>query len=144
LPTFDVDSTGNKAFFLGENFLGKSASGTSLFVADQLAKPAFTIGKNAPTLLSWDPDPESTRYDVVRGDVASLAIAGSTVDLGPVTCIEDDSPDNATIGNEDAAQPLPGQAFFYLYRGTKGSPPVTASWGQGTGARERIGSACNP
>jgi len=141
---FDVDSTGSKAFFFGENFLDKSPSGTSLFVADQLAKPAFTIGKNAPTLLNWDPDPESTRYDVVRGDVASLAIAGSTVDLGPVTCLEDDSPDNATAGNEDAAQPLPGQTFFYLYRGTKGSPPVTASWGQGTGARERIAAACNP
>jgi Tol biopolymer transport system component len=144
VTTFDVDGTGGKAFFFGENFLNKSPSGTSLFLADQLAKPAFTIGKDASTLLSWDPDPESTRYDVVRGDVASLAIVGSTVDLGPVTCIEDDSPDNATAGHEDAAQPMPGQTFFYLYRGTKGSPPVTASWGQGTGGRERIATACNP
>jgi Tol biopolymer transport system component len=144
IGAFDVDSAGGKAFFFGENFLGVSPSGTSLFLADQLATPAFTIGKNAPTLLSWDPDPESTRYDVVRGDVASLAIAASTVDLGPVTCIEDDSPDNATAGNEDAAEPMPGQTFFYLYRGTKGSPPITASWGQGSGARERIAAACNP
>ena len=144
IVAFDVDSAGSKAFFFGENVLDKSPSGTSLFLADQLAKPAFTIGKNAPTLLSWDPDPESTRYDVVRGNVANLAIVGSTVDLGPVTCVEDDSPDNATAGNEDAAQPPPGQAFFYLYRGTKGSPPVTASWGEASGARERIAAACNP
>ena len=104
------------------------------------------MGKAAPTPLSWDPDPQSVRYDVVRGDVASLAMAGSTVDLGSVTCVEDDSPDNATFGYEDALQPNPGQCFFYLYRGTTGVPPVTGSWGQGTGARERVAGSggCGP
>ena len=52
LVAFDVDGTGDKAFLFGENFLDKSPSGTSLFLADQLAKPAFTIGKHAPTRLS--------------------------------------------------------------------------------------------
>lgn len=61
--------------------------------------------------MTWDPDPESLRYDVVRGEVAGLQISGATVDLGSVVCIEDDSPDNHTRGFEDAAQPAPGQSY---------------------------------
>ena len=57
------------------------------------------------------------RYDVIRGDVANLSILGSTVNLGPVTCLEDDAPDNHTRGFEDATQPSPGQVFFHMHCG---------------------------
>jgi Tol biopolymer transport system component len=148
LSEFDVDSSGTKTVFTGQNVIDRSPSSSpySLFLTDLAKKPAFAVGKLSPTLLSWDPDPQSVRYDVIRGSVADLAVAGSTVDLGPVTCIEDDSPDNNTLGSEDAQQPDPGECFFYLYRGTVGVPPVTGSWGLGTGARERVAGAasCTP
>jgi hypothetical protein len=68
------------------------------------------------------------------------------VNLGPVTCLEDDSPDNQTLGNEDTLQPNPGQVFFYLYRGTTGASAETGSWGQGTAGIERVAGAgsCTP
>jgi len=137
----DVDATGARTLITGRNTLDAHTAGTTLFIADQNVKPKLTVGKAAPTVLNWDPDPQSIRYDVIRGDVASLSIVGSTVNLGAVTCLEDDSPDNQTIGYEDAAQPAPGQAFFYLYRGTVGLPAVTGSFGQGTGAKERVAAA---
>jgi hypothetical protein len=117
-----------------------------VFLADQTAKADIAVGSAAPTLVAWDPDPQSIRYDVIRGDVARLSIAGSTIDLGEVFCMEDDSPDNHTRGHEDATQPVPGQAFFYLYRGTSGPGAVAGSWGQGAGNRERVAGAgsCGP
>ena len=51
--------------------------------------------------------------DVVRGDLASLRIDGSNVDLGTVNCIERESLDTNTSGNADTAMPQPGQVFFY-------------------------------
>jgi hypothetical protein len=86
------------------------------------------------------------RYDVIRGSVSALLIAGSTVALGPVVCVEDDSPDNHTRGFEDATIPPPGEAFYYLDRGSTGFDAATGSYGQGSGGRERIAGAggCNP
>jgi hypothetical protein len=101
---------------------------------------------DSPTVVTWDPSPGSVRYDVVRGSISNLAISGSTVDLGPVVCLEDESPDNHTRGHEDDADPAPGEAFFFLYRGSVGAAAATGSYGQGTGGRERIAGAggCNP
>jgi hypothetical protein len=117
-----------------------------VFVADLDAVPAFVVGKPSPTVLSWDPSPFSLRYDVVRGSIANLSIAGSTVNLGAVSCLEDDSPDNHTKGHGDPVNPAPGQAFFYLYRGSAGFDAAAGSYGQGTGGQERIAGAggCNP
>mgnify|MGYP000311346237 CR=1 FL=1 len=62
--------------------------------------------------------------------------ASGTTDLGPVVCIENDSPDATTYGNEDSAEPEPGRGFFYLYRGNP-----SGSWGSGSGAAERVPSS---
>jgi len=141
-----IDSGGNHVAFIGRDIVDRSPSGGSVFMTDLTAKPKIVVGKSAPTLLTWDPEPDPIRYDLVRGNLASLAIAGSTVDLGTVVCLEDDSPDNHTRGFEDAAQPAPGQGFFYLYRGTTGPAALTGSWGQGSGSLERVAGAgsCNP
>jgi hypothetical protein len=118
----------------------------SLFLADMDAVPAFVVGKASPTVLSWDPSPTSLRYDVIRGAIADLSIAGSTVNLGPVSCLEDDSPDNHTRGYGDASEPAPGEAFFFLYRGSVGFNAAAGSYGQGTGGKERVAGSggCNP
>src|SRR6185436_8022019 len=80
----------------------------------------------SPTLVSWDAASGPIRYDVIRGDVANLGFPGNgTVDLGPVSCIENDAPVNHTRGFEDAMMPSSGHAFFYLFRGSQvlGDPP---------------------
>jgi hypothetical protein len=121
--------------------------GTSrLFLADMDALPAFSVSKTSPTELSWDPSPTSMRYDVIRGSIANLSVAGSTVSLGPVSCLEDDSPDSHTRGYGDPVEPAPGQAFFYLYRGSVGFAATVGTYGQGTGGKERVAGSggCNP
>jgi len=143
---FSPDGTGTKTALTAESILGLSANANAIFLVDQSVKPKFNIGKASPTVLSWDPDPQSKRFDVLRGNVANLSRDATNVLLGAVACLEDDSPDNDTAGNEDLVDPLPGQAFFYLYRGTVGEPPVTGSYGLGTGNRERVATTggCNP
>jgi hypothetical protein len=112
---------------------------SEIWIADFTQTARVYVGKDAPTLLSWDPDPRAVRYDVIRGDIAELGDGdGGTVDLGDVICLEDNSPDAHTTGFEDAPQPAPGQAFFFLHRGTQGLADGPGSWGQGTGARERV------
>jgi len=121
--------------------------GTSrFFLADMDAVPAFSVSKASPTELSWDPSPTSLRYDVIRGSISNLSNAGSMVDLGAVSCLEDDSSDSHTRGYGDPATPAPGEAFFFLYRGSVGANAAAGSYGQGTGGRDRLpgSGGCNP
>ncbi len=95
-----------------------------------------------PTQVTWAHEAQPLRYDVIRGNVADLAAGvGNTVDLGAVICLENDSPDADTTGFEDFEVPAPGQAFFYLYRGTQGSEAGPGSYGLGPSGGERIAGA---
>jgi len=145
---FDLqpDATGNRWVVWLYDRLDNHPGASAYFLADMSALPSFTVGKASPTELSWDPSPTSLRYDVVRGSIANLAIAGSTVSLGDVSCLEDDSPDSHTHGYGDPSDPAPGEAFFFLYRGSVGANAVAGSYGHGTGAKERLPSSggCNP
>ncbi|HKQ63142.1 MAG TPA: hypothetical protein VJS92_17780 [Candidatus Polarisedimenticolaceae bacterium] len=127
---------------------GVNADGSAeAFIVDYTRPSRIEVGKPAPTVLSWEPEPRPVRYDVIRGDVANLQPgAGGAVDLGAVVCLEDDSPDATTAGFGDAAQPVPGQAFFFVHRGTQGLSDGPGSWGQGTGGAERTAGAgaCAP
>jgi len=67
----------------------------------------------AGTLLEWPAVEGALHYDIVRGNVAELADTESAISLGAVTCIEAQSADPQTAGDEDAALPPPGEAFFY-------------------------------
>jgi len=74
----------------------------------------ITAGKSqAGTLLEWAPVEGALHYDIVRGNVAELADAGSVISMGAVTCIEAQSADPHTAGDEDSAVPPPGETFFY-------------------------------
>jgi Tol biopolymer transport system component len=104
---------------------------------DRGTPPRLQVGKASPTVLSWDHESGPARYDAIRGQVSDLAESGGgTTDLGPVICLEDDSPDADTEGFGDQEQPPPGQAFFFLYRG---SPGVTqpGSYGSSSAGGER-------
>lgn len=96
------------------------------------------VGKGAPTVLAWEVEAAPRRYDVVRGDVANLSGGGGTIDLGPVLCVEDDSPDADTVGNEDPDDPLPGQCFYFLYRGSPATSGAGVAYGEGSGGAARV------
>jgi Tol biopolymer transport system component len=108
-----------------------------VFAADRAATARITPGKTSPTVVTWDVESGPARYDVVRGDVAALAVAGDRVDLGPVACIEDDSTDATTAGHPDPELPASGQAFFYLHRGAQG-PTDAGSYGTSSQGVERL------
>ena len=97
------------------------------------------------TVLQWDPliGAGDAVYDVVRGALASLSGGPAGVDLGPLACIEEDSPDTATSGNPDTTTPPPGTGWFYTVRFNLGF--TTGGWGAGSegGTREGTGG-CLP
>ena len=107
---------------------------------DRRALPGLAVTKASPTVVSWDVASGPATYDVIRGDVASLSLSGGTVDLGAVVCVENDSPDAHTLGNQDPDTPSPGQAFFYVTRGSAGRSAGPGSYGTGSGGGERTPS----
>jgi hypothetical protein len=96
----------------------------------------------AGTVVSWGAVPGASAYDVVRGDLGAIQVAGSTLDLGAVICVEASSPDLDTMGDEDPGIPAPGQVWFYLVQydgtgyGTESAPrprqPASGDCGAGS------------
>jgi hypothetical protein len=90
--------------------------------ADASTSPFFVpvlemeVAEPSPTVVRWNFLGSGTTYDVIRGDLSALHAMGGLVDLGIVTCIENDSTDLTTRGLGDAALPPVGRAFFYLVR----------------------------
>jgi hypothetical protein len=73
-------------------------------------------GKSATRVSLATSNPLASSYDFVRGDLSALGESARGVDVGSVVCLEDDSPDPDTLGDEDAATPATGEGFFYLAR----------------------------
>lgn len=93
------------------------------------------------TALDWSPVSGAVTYDVARGDVGALRVASGAVDLGSLTCLGEDLPGTAP-DSADAVRPLPGEAFFYVFRDDAQSEP--GSWGESTSKEPRraSGSDC--
>ena len=66
------------------------------------------------TFLEWDPVPGTRFYNVSRGELRNLHETASTIDLGPVPCLDSHSQNANTWSKEDAGIPPEGEAFFYL------------------------------
>ena len=73
-------------------------------------------GKAATRVFFQTPNALASSYDFIRGDLASLSETSGGVDAGTVVCLENDSADASTAGNEDTDTPAPGAAFIYLGR----------------------------
>jgi subtilisin family serine protease len=92
------------------------------------------------TVLRWSPVQGAAHYDVARGDAANLALAGSQVNLGPLTCIANDTTATDTVAAADSAIPAPGRVFFYLFRDD--APDASGlSYGDGTPYAPRVPGA---
>lgn len=135
-----ADGPGRVSVFsgLGDFTLDNPDGLSEVWAIDRSGVPEFSVSKAAPTLLRWTAESGPVRYDVIRGDVADLRILGDQVDLGPVLCLENDSPDNETVGFEDVEEPIPGQVFFFLYRGSQGLLDGPGSYGDSSDDRQRI------
>jgi Tol biopolymer transport system component len=143
-PVTTVAHSGDLAVYSGiTNPTGENNDlGHDVWLVDFTTPAKIRPGKATPTVVTWDVEPSPVRYDVIRGDVAGLQTGpANTVDLGAVVCLEDDSPDATTAGFEDPDEPAPGQAFFFLYRGSQGIDDGPGTWGQGTGVAERVAGA---
>jgi hypothetical protein len=68
----------------------------------------------AGTSLSWSEVDDAVSYDVIRGELTNVVLAGLVINLGSVVCLERDSSDASSVGDEDRELPEPGRAFFYL------------------------------
>ena len=81
-------------------------------VADPLS--LFAEQTSEGTLLQWPSVAEASSYRVIRGELKNVREMEHFIDLGTVACLEAESSDSATAGNEDAEDPPKGQAFFYV------------------------------
>jgi len=113
-----------------------------VYLVDLTAAPGIRGSGPAPTTVSWDVEAGPIRYDVLRGNVSNLSPGSpGTVSLGPVLCLENDSPDADTAGFADTENPPAGQAFFYLYRGWPGLKVGPGSYGKSSDSSERVAGA---
>jgi hypothetical protein len=92
------------------------------------------VGKDGT--LTWSPLAcGSAGYDVIKGSLSNLSERIDEIGLGPVTCIESDSPDT-TATDPAAGDPPAGTVWFYLVRGTP-----YGGYGQGTGFKPLVPSS---
>ena len=157
VPEPDIRGIRGGSWFWG-NILGVWERPIDMHSSDQFSDLGFRVatltGSDVTNLrafdpeatyLEWDPMPggSDTIYDLVRGDLANLSGNASAVDLGPLTCIENDSQDESSQAHPDTEMPAPDTAFVYLVRFQVG--PLIGPWGFGTEGEGRAGTGgCPP
>lgn len=141
-PAVDTDGS-TVAYTTFTNSNGKNVDDYwELMLADyKKQNPPVVSPGPAPTTVSFYAEPGVIRYDVIRGDVANLQNLATTVNLGTVSCVEDDSGDTTTAGHADPTTPAPGHGFFYLFRGTMGLSAGPGSYGRSSSGKERVAGA---
>ena len=93
-------------------------------------------GKTATRVYYDTPSSVVDSYDFIRGNLGALSEDPQDgVVLGTVVCLENDSVDPDTVGDEDLGIPAPGQAFFYL--GRFNTAPGAGSYGGSSANRDR-------
>ena len=113
------------------------ADGTISILVNTSQVPALNMTQAAGgTQASWSPFFEASVYDLIRGDRSQITQTATQVSLGPVVCIENDSPNTDSIGNEDNVTPPLGTTFFYLFRTQ--DPQVKGSYGRSTLGKLRV------
>ncbi len=70
--------------------------------------------------LRWSFLSALARYDVIRGEISGADRGADPVDLGGVTCVDENSFNLTSADSEDPALPPPGGGFFYLLRPSGG------------------------
>jgi HYR domain-containing protein len=130
-----VDASGNQASASSIIFVPHDQGGGSEPIS--ISANRDDLG----TVLTWDPVPGASTYQVIRGNVASLSDAGAFIDLGTVSCIQRASGATSTQGDEDSEDPPLGEAFFYLVAYNDGQD---SGYGSDTATKPRVktGGGC--
>lgn len=136
----NLDGQRAVALVWGEHVLHNPDASDELLLIDRYTPARIHVGKEMPTQVDWDCESGPIRYDLIRGEVALLrySMTPGLVELGPVLCLEDDSPDNTGAGHEDPELPPPGEAFFYLQRGSPGLHYGPGTYGHASDGSERV------
>jgi hypothetical protein len=157
VPESDIRGIRGGSYFSGD-IMGKWDRPVDMHSSDEFRDLGFRVGTlprtevtnlrgfdRVATYFEWDPMPagSNTVYDLTRGNLANLSGNASAVDLGNLTCIEEDSPDVTSLTDPDTEVPAPGTAFFYLVRYQQG--PLVGPWGFGSEGGEQAGTGgCAP
>ena len=94
----------------------------------------------APPALAWYRVPCARAYDVIRGTLPGPTSDGSHINLGPVTCLANDSPQIDfwyVPGPVDPETPPLGRAFFYKVR-FAGLPNSDMTYGHSSDGLEEV------
>ncbi len=112
-------------------------AGTISILLNASQDPQLVLTKSGSTTsVTWPPLYEASRYDVIRGTVSSLTQTSTTVNLGTVACVENDSPD---LLSTDTVNPPFGTVYFYLMRSE--DPTINGSYGRSTLNKVRVPSS---
>ena len=96
------------------NGVDDDCSGTADDVAAPTGSPVIGLAEdNGDAILAWSPVPGSTGYDVVRGNLSTLASTAGDFAQSTNLCLADDS---AASTAHDFAIPAAGQPVWYLVR----------------------------
>lgn len=113
------------------------ADGTISILLNTSVDPTLSVTQvGAGTRVSWNPFFEASAYDVIRGQTDQVTQTATEINLGPVVCVENDSPNTDTAGTDDLVNPASGKVFFYLFRNV--DPFVKGSYGRSTAGKIRI------
>ena len=157
VPEPDIRGIRGGSWFWGD-VLGRWYRPVDMHSSDQYSDLGFRVAirrgidvtnlnafDSVATYFEWNPllGGSATLYDLARGDLANLSGNASAVNLGPLTCIENDSLDESSQGDPDTEMPAPNTAFFYVVRFQEG--PMIGPWGFGSDGGERTGTGgCAP
>ena len=99
------------------------------------AEPYLTVAKRpSGAKIDWTPIAGTQDYDLIRGVVDNLADAGTYIDLGPTTCLADDSA--FTLYTDPG---FPFSPYFYVARQKDGSLGASSSGKE----RQSASSSCD-
>ena len=108
-----------------------------------IADPAVFLTVTQPasgTRVDWIAPGDAISYDVIRGNVAFIVESAGALDLGPVTCIENDSIDTTTFPDHlDSSAPSVNQTYFYLLR--EKTSLTAGIYGHSTAGHKRVPSS---
>jgi hypothetical protein len=128
------------------SYTARDVAGNVTSAVALLAVPHDDLGVTEPIMLDlsdaggrthveWMPAPRALRYDLIRGDVATLRETNASIDLGAIACVAGGLVGTTTLGYDDSSVPPAGAAFFYLVEYDDG---LRSSFGTVSASKPRI------
>jgi len=95
------------------------------------ARPLVWVNVGSSS-VAWQGSPDSTGFDVARGDLGALRASGGNFAASTVECLANGA---SAFSMPYAAVPTPGHGFYFIARDTLG--PTAQTWDEGDVAQIR-------